>query len=122
MVSGVIAIAQAMTCRTSRRRMVFLPSGATNAGCNTETRYEFLRILDCDLVRGPPSRAKGLSGWPAWHVRFGSKADIAAYSINVCFTPESGHRLGKLACPLVLLVARDRQLEPLTVADGTPIT
>jgi hypothetical protein len=34
------------------------------------------------------------------NVRFGSKADIAAYSINVCFTPESGHRLGKLACPL----------------------
>src|SRR6516164_6403876 len=52
MVSGVIAIAQAMTWRTSRRRMVFLLSGAANAGCNTETRCEFLRILDCDLVRG----------------------------------------------------------------------
>ena len=27
------------------------------------------------------------------HVRFGSKADIAALPINVRFTPESGHWL-----------------------------
>jgi hypothetical protein len=26
------------------------------------------------------------------NVRFGSKADIAAFPINVRFTPESGHR------------------------------
>jgi hypothetical protein len=29
----------------------------------------------------------------AHHVRFGSKADIAAYSINVRFTAKSGHSL-----------------------------
>src|SRR5215472_11120207 len=58
MVSGVIAIAQAMTWRTSRRRMFFLLSGATNARCNTETRYEFLRILDCDLIRGATFKGK----------------------------------------------------------------
>ena len=27
-----------------------------------------------------------------WHVRFGSKADIARDQLNVRFTPESGHR------------------------------
>src|SRR5262249_47897829 len=34
------------------------------------------------------------------HVRFGSKADIDDHSDDVCFTPESGHRLSALGCPL----------------------
>src|SRR5262249_14405896 len=34
------------------------------------------------------------------HVRFGSLADMAACPINVCFTPQSRHRLSALACPL----------------------
>jgi hypothetical protein len=31
---------------------------------------------------------------------FGSKADIAALSWDVCFTPESGHWRTTLGCPL----------------------
>jgi hypothetical protein len=31
------------------------------------------------------------------HVRFGSKADIGAYSINVCFTSKSGHWFRRVA-------------------------
>jgi hypothetical protein len=33
-------------------------------------------------------------------VRFGSKADIARDQPNVRFTPESGHWLSQLRCPL----------------------
>jgi hypothetical protein len=33
-------------------------------------------------------------------VRFGSKADIEAGAADVRFTPESGHRLSSLECPL----------------------
>jgi hypothetical protein len=33
-------------------------------------------------------------------VRFGSKADIEARQRDVCFTPESGHWLSALGCPL----------------------
>jgi hypothetical protein len=38
-------------------------------------------------------QAAGLEVVRLWlgNVRFGSKADIMAYSINVRFTPESGH-------------------------------
>ena len=38
------------------------------------------------------------SGSP--NVHFGSLADIAAQLRDVCFTPESGHRLSALECPL----------------------
>jgi hypothetical protein len=31
-------------------------------------------------------------GLLAVHVRFGSKADIEARPVNVCFTPKSGHK------------------------------
>jgi hypothetical protein len=34
------------------------------------------------------------------HVRFGPLADIAGCLIDVRFTPESGHRLSALGCPL----------------------
>jgi hypothetical protein len=34
------------------------------------------------------------------NVRFGSKADIAAHSSNVRFTPKSGHRLSASGCLL----------------------
>ena len=34
------------------------------------------------------------------HVRFGSKADIEACSVNVRFTPESGHWDSAAKCPL----------------------
>jgi hypothetical protein len=34
------------------------------------------------------------------NVRFGSKADIAVRPGNVCFTPESRHRLSALGGPL----------------------
>jgi hypothetical protein len=34
-----------------------------------------------------------MKSWAA-DVRFGSLADIATMSGDVCFTPESGHRLG----------------------------
>jgi hypothetical protein len=37
---------------------------------------------------------------PGPNVRFGSKADIAARPVNVCFTPESGHSLIAPGCPL----------------------
>ena len=33
------------------------------------------------------------------HVRFGSKADIGARPINVCFTPKSGHHRARSPCP-----------------------
>src|SRR5262249_26646210 len=33
-------------------------------------------------------------------VRFGSKADIGEHSINVRFTPKSGHRNSVVECPL----------------------
>jgi len=36
----------------------------------------------------------------AVNVRFGSKADIAARSCDVRFTPKSGHCGARLACPL----------------------
>src|SRR5215471_9701046 len=39
------------------------------------------------------------------HVRFGSKADIAALPINVRFTPNSGHRNSIVRC---LLCAKSR--------------
>jgi len=34
------------------------------------------------------------------HVRFGSKADIGALSLDVPFTPKSGRQLSALGCPL----------------------
>ena len=34
-------------------------------------------------------------------VRFGSKADIASRLPHVRFTPKSGHRVARLACPQV---------------------
>ena len=37
--------------------------------------------------------------WAAY-VRFGSKADIEAPPPDVRFTPESGHQLSALGCPL----------------------
>src|SRR5215472_3624714 len=82
MVSGVIAIAQAMTWRTSRRRMFFLLSGATNAGCNTETRYEFLRILDCDLIR------------------------------EATFKGKKALRMARLACPLWVISGHSQRFAP----------
>src|SRR6516165_8872517 len=42
------------------------------------------------------------------HVRFGSKADIAAPPTNVRFTPESGHRNSVVECPLC---AKSRHLQ-----------
>jgi hypothetical protein len=51
----------------------------------------FKQILDCDLIREATFKDKMTSGWVAWHVRFGSKADIALGPLNVCFTPKSGH-------------------------------
>src|SRR6516162_1549825 len=85
MVSGVIAIAQAMTCRTSRRRMVFLLSGAANAGCNTEARCEFLRILDCDLVRG---------------ATFKGRRALRRASLACPLWVKSRHRVISSQCPL----------------------
>jgi hypothetical protein len=43
-------------------------------------------------------------------IRFGSKADIAASSINVCFTPESGHRNSVVECPLRAKSGHSRSL------------
>jgi len=34
------------------------------------------------------------------NVRFGSKAEVKALHINVCFTPESGHDSDITPCPL----------------------
>jgi hypothetical protein len=36
----------------------------------------------------------------AFHFRFGSEADIEGSSHNARFTPESGHHLGALGCPV----------------------
>jgi hypothetical protein len=44
--------------------------------------------------------ARGVTAQSATHVRFGSKADIAAYSINVRLTPKSGHWNSFVKCPL----------------------
>src|SRR5689334_2942517 len=40
--------------------------------------------------------------WEA-HVRFGSKADIEAPPPDVCFTPESGHRLAAFRSDISIL-------------------
>jgi hypothetical protein len=34
------------------------------------------------------------------HVCFGSKADVVLLNFDVCFTPESGHPMRQLECPL----------------------
>jgi len=46
--------------------------------------------------RGQSARQQS---WAA-HVRFGSLADVGARSINVRFTPKSGHHRAPLGCPL----------------------
>src|SRR5262249_41071063 len=45
----------------------------------------------------------------ATHVRFGSKADIAASPTNVRFTPNSGHRRQRLGHPLTATSVRCRR-------------
>ena len=40
------------------------------------------------------------------NVRYGSKADIATVSVNVRFTPESGHRNSIVECPPVSQVGK----------------
>jgi hypothetical protein len=40
------------------------------------------------------------SGETVMDVRFGSKADIELAPVDVRFTPESGHQLSALGCPL----------------------
>jgi hypothetical protein len=44
------------------------------------------------------------------HVRFGSLADIDALWDDVRFTPESGHRLVRSACPLCAISGRSTRL------------
>jgi hypothetical protein len=55
------------------------------------------RVGKGDTAVGHKSRARRSS---LADVRFGSKADIRAVLIHVCFTPESGHELRPLGCPL----------------------
>jgi hypothetical protein len=62
------------------RRLMASPRAEDYIGCENNITF-FNREL-CRLLR--------LSGQPP-HVRFGSKADIAASPTNVRFTPESGH-------------------------------
>ena len=40
-------------------------------------------------------------------VRFGSLADITASKLDVRFTPESGHSLASIACPLYVIKGID---------------
>jgi hypothetical protein len=42
------------------------------------------------------------------NVRFGSQADMELPSPDVRFTPESGHRMAVLACPLWAMCGRLR--------------
>jgi len=59
------------------------------------------------LQQGITTCGMGSDGHFAWqqsprpNVRFGSKADIGAYTRHVRFTPKSGHWLSVLGCPLV---------------------
>src|SRR5262245_14873165 len=41
-----------------------------------------------------------------WHVRFGSKADMAECLSNVRFTPKSGHGSAQSRCPLCAMCGR----------------
>src|SRR5215831_4422319 len=62
------------------------------------------------LIASPQGSEQGIvAGQTGWlevdktalgDVRFGSKADIASDQPNVRFTPESGHSLAQLSCPL----------------------
>src|SRR5215831_9275031 len=45
-------------------------------------------------------RSKCMTASAFANVRFGSEADMAASSIDVCFASESGHQLSTLRCPL----------------------
>jgi hypothetical protein len=54
----------------------------------------------------------------AAHVRFGSEADIASAPRHVRFTPESGHQLSALGCPLC---ANRRHRPPHGLAFRSPV-
>jgi hypothetical protein len=45
-------------------------------------------------------KIKSLFEFDVVDIRFGSKADIGGSLANVCFTPNSGHRISAAKCPL----------------------
>src|SRR6516164_7488954 len=54
------------------------------------------------------------------HVRFGSKADIGERPVNVRFTPNSGHSLSLLGCPLCAKTRQDapQQMGPYSITSS----
>jgi hypothetical protein len=52
------------------------------------------------MLNGAKYRIKDQNVYSAANVADGSKADVTLLNFDVCFTPESRHRLSALECPL----------------------
>src|SRR6516165_2111495 len=86
-VSGHVTTALLKSLMNSRRLMGFTPLAENH--------------LRKSLIRSSSeSYAPHRSKKSCTDVRYGSKADISACPINVCFTPKSGHWNSVAKCPL----------------------